>query len=346
MVDLSKVKTYPIAQRKNLVTLSDFVRPEDTRISWDNEDFGRLCRSLARGRPRGRRSSSRWARTSSSAGSAWCSRDLMERGFISHLAMNGACVVHDFEIALIGETSEDVADSIENGSFGMAEETGRFINETVNASAEGFGKALGRRISRDKLPHRDHSVLCRAFAPSGSSATASPWTSRSSWASTARPTPSASWSSSSRSSSRRSTPRPPDKDLRAAVARRSHCPSTAGRSANTSASRSSEMNPELAEAWGAKDGYGLLVTALEADGAAKKAGLKVGDIILKADGKKVETVNDLSGLLQDKKKGDKVKIEFVRDKKTVTADVGVGEDEIEPKTSSSAVARRSPVWRP
>ncbi|MDD8027019.1 MAG: PDZ domain-containing protein [Acidobacteriota bacterium] len=88
-----------------------------------------------------------------------------------------------------------------------------------------------------------------------------------------------------------------------------------------------EMNPELAEALGAQDGYGLLVTAMEPDGAAKKAGLKVGDIILKADGKKVTAVNDLSGLLQGKKKGDKVKIEYVRDKKTMTADVEVSEDE-------------------
>jgi serine protease Do len=99
-----------------------------------------------------------------------------------------------------------------------------------------------------------------------------------------------------------------------------------------------EMNPELAEAWGAKDGYGLLVTALEADGAAKKAGLKVGDIVLKADGKKVETVNDLSGLLQSKKKGDKVKIEFVRDKKTATADVEIGEEE----STEDLLLRRSP----
>ncbi|MHC4789409.1 MAG: GSU2086 family protein, partial [Planctomycetota bacterium] len=78
-------------------------------------------------------------------------------------AMNGACPIHDFEIALIGATSEDVTAGIEDGSFGMAEETGRFINETVNASREGFGRALGRRISEDALPHRDHSVLCGAF---------------------------------------------------------------------------------------------------------------------------------------------------------------------------------------
>ncbi len=90
-------------------------------------------------------------------------RDLMRRGFVHHLAMNGACPIHDFEIALIGETSEDVAEGIEDGSFGMAEETGRFINETVNATDEGFGRAVGRRICEDRLPHRDHSVLCGAF---------------------------------------------------------------------------------------------------------------------------------------------------------------------------------------
>ncbi len=91
-----------------------------------------------------------------------------------------------------------------------------------------------------------------------------------------------------------------------------------------------EMNAELAEAWGAKDGYGLLVTTLEADGAAKKAGLKVGDIVLKADGKKVETVQELSGLLQSKKAGDKVRLEAVRDRKPLTFDVEVMEDESNP----------------
>ena len=163
MADLSKVKTYPIAQRKNLVTLADFVRPEDTRISWDNEDFGRLCRLLNEAARGGRKVLFQMGAHVIKCGLGLVLADLMERGFISHLAMNGACAVHDFELALIGETSEAVADSIEDGSFGMAEETGRFINETVNASAEGFGLALGRRISRDKLPHRDHSVLCRAF---------------------------------------------------------------------------------------------------------------------------------------------------------------------------------------
>jgi S1-C subfamily serine protease len=87
-----------------------------------------------------------------------------------------------------------------------------------------------------------------------------------------------------------------------------------------------EMNPELAEAWGAKDGYGLLVAQLADDGSAKKAGVKVGDIILKADGRNVKTVGELSGLLQDKKKGDKIKLEIVRDRKALSFDVEVAED--------------------
>ncbi len=88
-----------------------------------------------------------------------------------------------------------------------------------------------------------------------------------------------------------------------------------------------EMNRELAEAWGARDGCGLLVIALDEEGPAKKAGLKVGDIIVKADGRKVEAVGDLSGLLQDKKKGDTVKLDIVRDKKAKVIDVSVAEDE-------------------
>lgn len=163
MVDLSRIKTYPISRRKNLVTLADFIHPEDTRISWRNKDFERLCRLINGAVADGRGVLFQMGAHVIKCGLGLVLRDLMRRGLITHLAMNGACAVHDFEIAFIGETSEDVADSIEDGSFGMAEETGRFINETVNASQEGFGRALGRRISEESLAHRDHSVLCGAF---------------------------------------------------------------------------------------------------------------------------------------------------------------------------------------
>jgi hypothetical protein len=163
MLDLSKVTTYPISRRKNLVHLDDFVRPEDTRVTWDSEEFGRLCRLVHDAARSGRIVLLQMGAHVIKCGLGLLLIDLMQRGIVKHLAMNGASAVHDFEIALIGATSEDVAGSIEDGSFGMAEETGRFINETINASTEGFGHALGRRISEEALPHRDHSVLCAAF---------------------------------------------------------------------------------------------------------------------------------------------------------------------------------------
>jgi len=87
-----------------------------------------------------------------------------------------------------------------------------------------------------------------------------------------------------------------------------------------------ELTKAQAESFGVKDGYGLWVAELADESSAAKAGLKVGDVILKADGKKVESATELSAMIQDKKKGDKIKIEFVRDKKPMTLEVEVAED--------------------
>jgi len=163
MLDFSKIKTYPISERKNLVSHRNFVHPRDSAVTWENEDFRRLCRTISRTKRAGGNILLQMGAHVVKSGLSLLVRDLMQRGYISHIAMNGAVAIHDFEIALIGETSEDVAESIEDGSFGMAEETGKFINETVNASREGFGKALGRRISREALPFREYSILCAAF---------------------------------------------------------------------------------------------------------------------------------------------------------------------------------------
>jgi hypothetical protein len=161
--DLSKVETYPLAERRSLVTLDDLVRPDRTRAEWGAEGFERLCRIVLEAAGAGREVLLQMGAHVIKCGLGPVVNDLMERGFVTHLAMNGACVVHDFELAFCGATSESVAEGIEDGSFGMAEETGRFINETINASGEGIGRALGRRIGEEGLPHRDCSVLCRAF---------------------------------------------------------------------------------------------------------------------------------------------------------------------------------------
>jgi S1-C subfamily serine protease len=88
-----------------------------------------------------------------------------------------------------------------------------------------------------------------------------------------------------------------------------------------------ELNTEMSEYFGVKEGTGLLVNRLTDKGPAEKAGLRVGDVIVKAEGTPVETVNELSGIVQNKKKGDKVKLEILREKKPLTFDVEVEEEE-------------------
>lgn len=86
--------------------------------------------------------------------------ELMRRGILSAVAMNGACIVHDFELAYHGATSEDVAAALGSGAFGMAEETGRFLNAAIARHAkDGLGAAVGRAIGDTRLPHRRLSIL-------------------------------------------------------------------------------------------------------------------------------------------------------------------------------------------
>ena len=89
---------------------------------------------------------------------------LMERGLVTAVAMNGAGIIHDFELALMGHTSEEVDDEIDDGRFGMAEETGRILNNAIvegYRKQQGMGEAVGLYINRLKarFPNRDTSIL-------------------------------------------------------------------------------------------------------------------------------------------------------------------------------------------
>lgn len=91
---------------------------------------------------------------------------LMDAGYVDGLAMNGAGAIHDFELALIGQTSEDVAEGLADGTFGMAEETGRFLNECAveaMATGTGWGEVVGRRILELNAPNADISLLAQAY---------------------------------------------------------------------------------------------------------------------------------------------------------------------------------------
>jgi deoxyhypusine synthase len=91
--------------------------------------------------------------------------DFMERGIVHAVALNGAGVIHDFELAYMGATSEDVAAALKDGSFGMGEETGAFINEAISDGSKhqlGVGTAVGAAILKNRLPHRKLSILATA----------------------------------------------------------------------------------------------------------------------------------------------------------------------------------------
>ena len=90
---------------------------------------------------------------------------MMEAGYITHFAMNGAAAIHDFELAMIGATTESVAKYISEGQFGLWQETGRY-NEAIARYAPqgyGFGEALGRYIEENEFPYRETSLLAACY---------------------------------------------------------------------------------------------------------------------------------------------------------------------------------------
>lgn len=91
--------------------------------------------------------------------------DLIRRGIVTALAMNGATAIHDVEVATVGETSEEVADTIRDGSFGMVEETPSFFAEALRDASPketGLGAVLGRRLDREDVPNAGASILAAA----------------------------------------------------------------------------------------------------------------------------------------------------------------------------------------
>jgi len=172
------ISTYPLASRPSKVTTSDFARrvQEDSSLK---EFFASLPNILAAGELKELAGRIREARKQQRAiiiglgghviktGLAPILINLMQRGYVTAFAMNRAAMIHDFEIALAGQTSEDVDATLGSGQFGMAEETGRIVNQTIRAAARdgiGMGEALGRELHQMDAAHADHSLLCTAYS--------------------------------------------------------------------------------------------------------------------------------------------------------------------------------------
>lgn len=176
-LDLTNVRTYPLAERASKVSVADFAQPVDKNSSL--QDFLRslpnilavrslreLARHLRRARELGRPIIWGIGGHVIKTGLAPVVSDLLQRGFVTALAVNGSVLVHDAEVALIGSTSEDVDASLSAGGFGAAEETGKLLNEAAQAGAQdciGLGEAVGRALVRLQPAHADLSLLCRAY---------------------------------------------------------------------------------------------------------------------------------------------------------------------------------------
>ena len=174
--DLSAVRTYPLASRKSKANAVDFARvqPQGSSVAafvdglpniLAGSDFKAVVNALRQAHD-------------SDAGVIWgigahviktglspVLIDLMERGYVSALATNGAGIIHDFELALSGSTSEDVEEALGPGRFGMAEETATQLNAAINEGVSrgmGLGQAVGTYLGTIKPPHADVSLLAAA----------------------------------------------------------------------------------------------------------------------------------------------------------------------------------------
>ncbi len=178
-ITLGTVDSYPLASRKSKVSVRDFAEPAGVNASLV-KFLDSLPNILAAGDFRPLLGAIQIARKQRKAilwgigghvikvGLGPVMIDLMKRGFISGIAMNGAALIHDFEIALAGSTSEDVEAGIGEGQFGMASETGHYINEFAKLAHRiriGYGEAAGQFLSSGIIPvkYADSSVLVAAY---------------------------------------------------------------------------------------------------------------------------------------------------------------------------------------
>jgi hypothetical protein len=174
--DLSGVTTYPLKSRASKARAEDFGRPHERGAgigafvdSLPNilaaADFKAVVRAIVDAKRS--KSGVVWGLGAHviKTGLGPILIDLMERGFVSAIATNGAAVIHDFEVALVGATSEDVDEALGPGRFGMADETGRLLNGAIVdgvGAGLGFGQSVARFLAAKQPQHARASVLAAA----------------------------------------------------------------------------------------------------------------------------------------------------------------------------------------
>jgi hypothetical protein len=174
-ISLKKIKTCSLKKRKSKVRLDSLGAPF-TGVSFREflkslpevlaaKDFKSVVHSIVKAKKLGRPVILGMGAHPIKVGLTPIIINLMENQIISALAMNGACIVHDFELSLIGHTSEDVDLTLCRGTFGMAEETGRGLNRAIIrgvSKGAGIGRAVGDYILKSRHPYKKFSILAQA----------------------------------------------------------------------------------------------------------------------------------------------------------------------------------------
>lgn len=173
---LKRLKTYSLKDRKSKVRLEDFARPWVPGNSFNDflktlpnflgaKDFQSVIEAMLAAKNAGR--TLHWAMGAHviKVGLSPVLIELMKRGLVSALSLNGAGIIHDTELAMVGQTSEDVDQELGKGTFGMSRETAHFLNKAIKQGAEagmGLGEAVGEGLLKSKFPFLSHSLLAAA----------------------------------------------------------------------------------------------------------------------------------------------------------------------------------------
>ncbi|MFA5027744.1 MAG: hypothetical protein WC713_07680 [Candidatus Methylomirabilota bacterium] len=172
-IDPTGIATYPLASRPSKVSIRDaaipwtpggtflaFLRTLPDQLA--AKDLREVAAAILAARRHGRPVILAMGAHVIKVGLSPIVIDLLERGLVTALALNGACAVHDFELAYAGFTSEDVETQLAHGEFGMADETGRHLNAAAAEAAArglGLGRALGEHLAALRPPHLSASLL-------------------------------------------------------------------------------------------------------------------------------------------------------------------------------------------
>jgi len=175
-ISLKSVKTYPLQKRKSIVSLHTLATPPVKGDSFTGfvkklprilaaNDFMGTVHAIVRARKNRRPVILGMGAHPIKVGLSPVIIDLMEKDIITAIATNGACIIHDFELSFAGYTSEDVVEELSRGTFGMARETGKYLNDAIKEGLKkgyGIGRSVGELIYKSGFKYKNKSIFASA----------------------------------------------------------------------------------------------------------------------------------------------------------------------------------------